>query len=89
MYLALRTVIEQSSLSFNIDDNELWITKQGNYDIPQPVVEVTLLGVKTAPKVMLLDNKKIHDILWDEKLKRVLIKGLKLDLNGDARLRWN
>lgn len=61
-------------------------TTEGDYNVEQPLSEVTVLGVAQKPERVSFGGVETTDFTYDEGLQKLVVKGLSGDLNSGWEL---
>ncbi|KAF8890700.1 glycosyl hydrolases family 31-domain-containing protein [Infundibulicybe gibba] len=77
------------SLTFSVTKNQLHIAGVGSFKVDQMVEEVTILGVATAPKRVLMDSRAVDGWRYTASKEELVISSLSIDLNREATVQWS
>jgi alpha-glucosidase len=63
----------------------------GNYQVEQPIAQLTLLGVASKPSSLKLNGQALDGLTmqYDATLKKLVIDGLDISLNESSELNWS
>jgi alpha-glucosidase len=77
-----------TSVAFDAASGTLEMQINGNFGIEQRLASVTLLGVETAPSMLLLSDRNHSSFSYDPWLEAVEVNGLDIDMNERFEMRW-
>ncbi|KAL7286001.1 hypothetical protein ACG7TL_001117 [Trametes sanguinea] len=81
-----------TTLTVTASKGELTIRPQGDFDVQQRLVKITVLGAgRTSPTDIRVNGKPLRNSSnwqFDSGLERLVISGLSLDLNAPISLTW-
>lgn len=81
-----------TTLTVTASKGELTIRPQGDFDVQQRLVKITVLGAGRAPPTDIrVDGKPLRNSSswqFDSGLERLVFSGLSLDLNSPVSLTW-
>jgi hypothetical protein len=83
-------VTEQSTVSYIAGNGRLRATYTGNYEIPETVKSVTIVGVSERPGdgTVKVGGKSVDGWEWKEASLELVIRGLDVGMNGDWAVEW-
>ena len=79
---------QSRELTITSTAGEVRIETRGTFHVEQRLDEVTVLGVSTRPRSVSMNGKGVQN--WDYSLRqyKLVARGLEIDLNHLALLRW-
>ncbi|PPQ71212.1 hypothetical protein CVT24_009993 [Panaeolus cyanescens] len=75
-------------VTFSVKNQQLRISSSGQFNVAQKLKEVTILGVETKPKTLLINGNKSGTLSYFPQQQKVVVSALSIDLNKPSTVSW-
>jgi alpha-glucosidase len=77
-----------TTVTFQASKNSVTITSNGEFEVVQKLVQVTILGVETKPTSVSVGGTAVQEFTYNSGQQELILTGLTIDLNKGTTISW-